>query len=102
MVEAIAEHDPHGDYDDYLQYLKSESKQYFRRTDVPIAGDEIQTIGEQICCEAIDMLGEPFIYPNPGWHAGNCKWCDFRLPCMATNDGSDVNWILKERYFVRD
>jgi hypothetical protein len=83
-------------YGDMLDYLKYQSKQYFIRTQVHRSVKELKNLGKQIELEAIDMLDNPSIYPNPNkWH---CKWCSFREPCLATNDDSDVNWILNTNY----
>ena len=88
-------------YEDYLNFLKAEGRQYFRRTQVHRSQEELQNLGRQIALETADMLDPQLrIYPNPDKFS--CKWCDYRLPCIATNDGSDVTWILKENYKVDD
>jgi hypothetical protein len=84
-------------YEDYLNFLKAEGRMYFRRIQVHRSQEELQNLGRQIAEETADMLDPNLrIYPNPNkW---NCKWCDYRLPCMAMNDGSDIEWIIKENY----
>jgi len=84
-------------YEDYLNYLKIGGKQYFRRTEVHRSQEELRNLGVQIALETADMLDPNVrIYPNP--NKFSCRFCDYRLPCMAINDGSDVEWILKENY----
>lgn len=84
-------------YEDYLNFLKAEGRQYFRRTQVHRSQEELENLGKQITDETLDMLDPNLrIYPNP--NKFSCKWCDYRLPCMAMNDGSDIEWILKENY----
>lgn len=88
-----------GLYDDILRFLKAEGNKYFRRTQAHRSQTELQNLGRNICAEAIDMLGDPLIYPNHSRF--RCHRCWFRSPCLALNDGSDVKWILKENYKSR-
>jgi hypothetical protein len=100
MIAAIKEHgELEEDYQDYLWFLEQEGKQYIRRTEVPRSEQELENMGKQIAMEAIDMLNDPFIYPRPDKF--NCKYCDHRLLCLATNDGSDTKWIINTRYRTR-
>jgi RecB family exonuclease len=88
-------------YEDFLNYLKAGGKQYFRRTQVHRSQVELLNLGNQIALETEDMLDPNLkLYPNP--NKFRCKWCDFRAPCLATNDGSDVEWILQQNYKVDD
>lgn len=88
-------------YEDYLNFLKVGGKQYFRRTKVQRSQEELHNLGLQIAMETSDMLDPNLkIYPNP--NKFSCRFCDYRLPCMAINDGSDVEWILKENYRYDD
>lgn len=82
----------------YEEYLRQAGwGMFFKRQLVLRNEHEIHMIGEQIKLEAEDMLGLPNIYPNPtgDWY---CLKCPFRAPCLATNDGSDVNYMLSENY----
>lgn len=89
-----------GLYDDILQYFKAEGNKYFRRTQVHRSPTELKNLGYRICLEAIDMLNDPLIYPNPTrFRCGNCV---FRGPCLAKNDGSDFQWMLNDMYTKRD
>ena len=85
-------------YEDYLTFLRNDGKQYVRRTITQRSQEELENLGMQIAGEVVDMLEDPKIYPNPDKFS--CRWCDYQLPCLATNDGSDVKWILKENYVV--
>lgn len=88
-------------YEDVLNFFKNEGRQYFRRTQVHRSQEELQRLGKQIQDETLDMLSPNLrIYPNPDKFS--CKWCDYRLPCLAMNDGSDLEWIIKENYVQDD
>jgi hypothetical protein len=89
-----------GLYDEVLQFFKAEGKQYFRRTPVIRNASEYDNLSIQIAWEAIDMLSDPITYPNPSKFA--CKWCMFRTPCLALNDGSDHEYILNTSFRKRD
>lgn len=83
---------------DYEKYLKEVGwDQFFVRKHVARNEHEILNIAMQIELEAKDMLDLPSIYPNPSsdWY---CMKCPFRAPCLATNDGSDVDYMLEENY----
>lgn len=88
-----------GWYDEYLTFLKNEGKQFVRRNRVTYTPDMLTILGDQICMEAIDMLADPFIYPNPGKF--NCRWCDFRTPCEALLDGQPIDWMKDTMYVKR-
>lgn len=88
-----------GWYDPYLTWLKQEGRQYVRRHTVTYGPETLEVLGTQICQEAIDMLSDPYIYPNPNkW---NCRWCDFRVPCLAHLDGRDYQNIKDTMYTIR-
>lgn len=80
------------DYEDFIDVLRNEGQQYFRRTFINRNGAELDSVEYNILCEAIDMLNEPFIYPSPSmW---NCRGCAFATPCLADQDGSGSAWSL--------
>lgn len=84
-------------YADFLPKLKENQTEYFRRNEVHRSDFELAAIERSICMEAIDMLNDPFIYPNPDrW---NCNGCAFRTPCLMRQDGSDVDWHLNHSGF---
>jgi hypothetical protein len=83
----------------YIEYVKEKGDQQFveRRT-VSRNPREIQSCGERIYMEAMDMLQPDLrIYPNPtgDWA---CLRCIFRGPCIARDDGSDWQQILADNY----
>lgn len=88
------------DYQDFLDYLKTEGKQYIRRTEVPRSQIELDNLGDQIFLQAIDMFNDPLIYPNAS--KMNCNGCMQALPCLALNDGSDYEYIMKNMYHKRE
>jgi hypothetical protein len=89
-----------GLYDEFLAFLLNQGNKYFRRTQVMYNDFELEFIGHQICLEAIDMLSDPLIYPNPSRF--KCGYCMFRTPCLAHMDGSGDDFVLKEMYTTRD
>lgn len=87
-------------YGDILEYLRTnDGVSYFRRTVVHRSTDEMKAIERNISLEAIDMLGDPLIYPNPSrW---NCNGCAFRTPCLIREEGGDWEWHLKHSgYYI--
>lgn len=102
-VKAIEQggHDP-ADYQDILHYLLHSGDDYFRRTQLHRTQIELAHQEELIFLEAMDMLGEPAIYPNPSRF--NCNYCSFRAPCLVTSEGGDVEFVLSDPrlYKVRD
>lgn len=102
--KTVMEGDPNayaaGLYDEFLNYLLQLGNKYFRRTQVMYNDFELEFLGYQICLEAIDMLSNPLIYPNPSRF--KCGYCMFRTPCLANMDGSGEDFVLKEMYTKRD
>lgn len=94
-MEKIKElnHDPNW-YGDFIQWLKETPPQeYFRRIPVDYRPEMLEQTGLAICMEAIDMLNDPFIYPNPDrW---NCNGCAFRTPCLIKQEGGDPEWHIE-------
>jgi CRISPR/Cas system-associated exonuclease Cas4 (RecB family) len=81
-----------GFYREFLDYLQTEGQEYFRRMQVHRSRAELASIERNIQQEAIDMLNNPSIYPNPDrW---NCNGCVFRTPCLMRQDNSDWQWHL--------
>jgi hypothetical protein len=89
----------HGLYDDMLNYLKEQGNKYFRRTQADYTQREYEILGENICKEAIDMLNNPMIYPNPSRF--KCGYCMMEAPCQARMEGSDEAMILQQLYVRR-
>ncbi len=69
----------------------------FRRTVVPMSGDELALAGRQLGREALDMLDAGlFPYPNPT--ADGCAACAFREPCLAMRQGRDPGPLMAAGY----
>lgn len=79
-------------YADFLQTLQNDGQQYFRRIPIHRSTEELKALEANIVNEAIDMINDPRIYPNPSrW---NCNGCQFRSPCLMRQEGSDWDWYL--------
>jgi hypothetical protein len=87
------------DYWEFLDFLKDKGNPFFRRLQVTRSPREIELLGERIAIEASDMLNDPAIYPSPGMF--NCMGCGYRMPCLATLDGTDTKYILNEQFVKR-
>ena len=87
-------------YQGMLNYLKASPKQFVRRTQVRRSPYELEMQGRRIFLEAVDMLNDPSIYPSPS--PMNCNSCMYRQPCTAVQDGSDVEFLLKNLFRKRE
>jgi hypothetical protein len=82
----------------YVEYVRDKGdEQFVVRTPVRRNKQEIDSCGERIYMEAMDMLTGPQIYPNPTGDY-SCLNCIFRVPCIARDDGSDWKMILSDNY----
>jgi hypothetical protein len=82
----------------YHQWLKEAGdSQFIQRAIVERNQHEINHVGERIIWEAMDMTDHPKMYPNPtgDWY---CLKCPFRAACLAKNDGSDYEAILRDNF----
>jgi hypothetical protein len=69
----------------------------FRRTLVPVSGEELAVAGRQLGREALDMLdGGLLPYPNPT--PDGCAACAFGTPCLAMRRGDDPAPVLAAGY----
>lgn len=69
----------------------------FRRTWIRRSRVEVAAVGERLSAEALDMLDPGLrLYPSPT--PEHCGRCDFRAPCLAMNEGNDVEAVLAEGY----
>jgi hypothetical protein len=66
-----------------------------RRTRIRRTRSEIASVGTQLAAEALDMVRDPAIYPNPAEH---CSVCEFAPPCLALFTGADPEPILTAQY----
>lgn len=81
----------------YTWLVETAETQYIRRTDVWRNPTELANQGLQIKQVAQEMLSDPSIYPTPSSDF-RCIGCQFRPPCLAKNDGSDYEFMLKDGY----
>ncbi len=87
-------------YQDFLLYLKEEGNPFFRRIEVHRNQHSLDYVGRMIYFEAMEMVHNPTIYPNPSYF--NCNGCRFREPCIAKQNGYDHEFILEELFVSRD
>ena len=58
-------------------------------------------VGEHLFAEAAEMLDAGLaLYPTPA--PESCGRCDYRSPCLAMNQGTDVGAVLATDYQPRD
>ena len=66
-----------------------------RRSRIRHTRGEIAAVGTQLASEALDMIRDPAVYPNPGPH---CAVCDFAAPCLAMFEGADPEPVLAAHF----
>jgi hypothetical protein len=66
-----------------------------RRTHIRRSRAEISLVPVLIGAEAIDMTGDPAIYPTFAHH---CQMCEFSSPCLALIEGADAETILAQGF----
>jgi CRISPR/Cas system-associated exonuclease Cas4 (RecB family) len=82
-------------YEEYLEYLRTNPKQYVRRFQVHRSPASLRVIEQDLVKEATEMLDpEVPIYPNPTKFG--CKYCAYRHPCQLRTDGSDYLYVLND------
>lgn len=87
-------------YEDFLDWMKYQGNKFFRRTQVHRNVFELEDQGRRIFYESQEMLNPMTVpYPNPSRFT--CTMCAFKAPCLAMNDGSDYEFLLREDYRVR-
>ncbi len=70
-----------------------------RRTWVPISAIEAERWGRHLAQEVLEMISAEHVYPNPS--PETCGVCAYRPPCIAMNEGSDVEVVLDASYRKR-
>lgn len=88
------------DYAEILDHLSNKGNDFFQRAKVHRNQHELAMAGRMLLLEAIDMLNDPFIYPNQTWTCHT--FCDFRPLCVAMNRNDDVDYIKKSMYRKRE
>src|SRR4029077_427267 len=87
-------------YKAYMDFLKEAGDERFIvRKSVPRNRPQIVSAGNRIYLEAKDMLNNPSIYPSMSGEY-HCIHCEFRVPCIAVEDGIDVEPMLRNDYFT--
>jgi|SRR5215469_7067811 len=86
-------------YQDMLDFLKTNPKEFIRRTRIQFTPKVLELVEKRVVAEAREMLGNPAIYPTPSpW---NCNGCRFFQPCLAMHEGSDYQLILDQNFVRR-
>lgn len=87
-------------YQDFLQYLQENPRQFFKRVEVRRNPAEVRAAMREFYETALDMGDGPRIYRNI---TSDCHWdCGFKDVCMAGFDGSNVNLLLSTLYRVKE
>jgi hypothetical protein len=90
---AQAEHVP-------TEVVVEEGGDIFRRTRIPRSRAALEDFARRLAAEARDMLDPRLpLYPTPA--PEHCAVCDFRVPCLALNEGGDADAILASGYRTR-
>ena len=77
-----------------------ESGEWFRRTWIRRTRAEIESVGDRLSAEVLDMLDPGLaLYPSPS--PEHCGPCHYRAPCLAMNEGNDPAPILDAAYQER-
>lgn len=83
----------------YVDYVRdSGDEQFIIRRPVRRNRHELQSAGERMYLETLDMLAPNVrIYPNKtnDWRCINCQ---FRAPCLASDDGGDAQQLINDNY----
>lgn len=83
------------DYQEFIEFLETRGVDPFvRRIQTPRSRKELAYQGRMIYNEALDMLANPSIYPNPDQF--RCGMCAFKDPCRARISGEDYEYILAD------
>lgn len=81
----------------YTYLLDVGDKRFINRMPVYRNTRQKANCGGRLYLEAMDMLSNPRIYPNPSkdW---SCLNCAFREPCIMAENGSDYISVLEDAY----
>jgi len=100
-LELILQGDPK--MQSYYTYLLEQGEKLFIQRGAPghpyVTRNKHQKamVGKRLYYEAMDMLSDPAIYPNPTKRY-SCLNCVFRQPCVMAEDGSDYEFVLSDSY----
>ncbi|HWF30585.1 MAG TPA: hypothetical protein VG327_19850 [Mycobacterium sp.] len=79
-------------------HIEQSTAGFVRRTRIRRSRAEIGAVGALIGAEAIEMCGEPAIYPTFAVH---CQACEFLAPCRAIVEGTDPEPLLTAKFRLR-
>lgn len=85
---------PMAEYQEFIDFLALEGQVYFRRIQIERSAKELEIVERNVLDEALDMLDNPRIYPNP--NRFNCGSCQFHEVCVMRQDGSDWKFYLDD------
>jgi hypothetical protein len=71
---------------------------FVRRTRIRRSRADIGAVDALIGAEAVEMCGEPAIYPT---FAAHCQACEFLAPCRAIVEGTDPEPLLAAKFRLR-
>jgi hypothetical protein len=89
-----------GLYDNHLNWLKSQGPVFTQRHQIHKNAHEIANTGRYISMEALDIISNPSVYPQPGRFS--CNWCMFQQPCLGVNMGEDYQYTLDTMFEKQD
>lgn len=99
----VKEHDPlayaAGLYDIHLEWLKQDGPKFHQRHQIHKNEHELREIGNNIYLEALDIISNPRIYPQPGRFS--CPSCLYRQPCLGKNQGEHYEYTLETMFEKR-
>jgi len=81
----------------YTYLVEKGDKQFIWRKDVKRNKHQKENAGLRIFMEAMDMLDNPRIYPNPTKNY-SCLNCSFRIPCLGVEAGYDYESQITDGY----
>lgn len=88
-------------YNEVLAFLAGQQNEdgdkFIRRQVLRLNQKQREAEQEKIVLEVLDMLDPHLpLYPNP---TKDCSWdCPFKAPCLAMDDGSDYEFMLRTEY----
>jgi hypothetical protein len=81
----------------YTWLLEKGDDRFIHRERVSRNRIQRENAGIRLYYEAVDMLSNPRLYPNPRKEY-TCLNCIFRAPCIAVEDGSDWKSMIEDGY----
>jgi PD-(D/E)XK nuclease superfamily len=87
-----------GLYSEYLEYLRTDGPKFIMWHTVYKTDRQLKTIGNDLYMAIADMLDNPKIYAESGFH---CRFCAFQLPCLERQSGEDYQYLLDNEYEQR-